>query len=195
MDITLGLIILLNPRRSVLLFLTFWGLWTALMRPLAGQGWWELLERGGNYGVPFAFLMLSGWGRTAGDWFGRIREQAATEVTIENLKLILRISTALLLIGHGGFGAFMHKEMLLDHYASIGISDALLNPQSFGIMLGWFEIILGVAVLIKPLRSLLLFIFFWKIGTELLYPISAPLFSSSSKGQAVTPLPLGSLSL
>ena len=175
MDIGLGLMILITPRRSVILWLAIWGLWTALLRPLAGQGWWELLERGGNYGVPFAFLILSGWGRTTGDWFGRIREQVANEVTIENLKLILRVSIALLLIGHGGFGAFMHKQLLLDHYASIGITDSLVNPEALGIILGWFEITLGMAVLIKPFRALLIVIFFWKVATELLYPISGTL--------------------
>src|SRR5262245_48677538 len=42
----------------VLLHLTVWGLWTAALRPLAGEAVWEFFERAGNYGVSLAFLAL-----------------------------------------------------------------------------------------------------------------------------------------
>src|SRR5439155_2000582 len=62
MDITMGVLTLVSHRRGVLAWAVFWGFWTALLRPLAGQGIWELLERAGNYGVPLAMLYMSGWG-------------------------------------------------------------------------------------------------------------------------------------
>ncbi len=58
-DITMALIILLRPMRFVLVWMFVWAVWTALLRPLAGMGWWEFLERAGNYGAPFAYLCLS----------------------------------------------------------------------------------------------------------------------------------------
>jgi len=60
MDVSLGLTMAVVPLRIVLLHLTVWGLWTAALRPLAGDSVWELVERAGNYGVPLAFLVLAG---------------------------------------------------------------------------------------------------------------------------------------
>ena len=54
-DITLGIITLLSPRRSILLYISGWGLWTAMLRPLSGEPAWEAVERAANYGVPLAF--------------------------------------------------------------------------------------------------------------------------------------------
>jgi hypothetical protein len=39
---------------------------------------------------------------------------------------------------------------------------------------GWCEVIMGVMVLIKPSGSFLIFVLIWKIGTELLRPLSRP---------------------
>ena len=38
MDITLGILILFWPMRAPLAFMAFWGLFTATLRPLAGEG-------------------------------------------------------------------------------------------------------------------------------------------------------------
>ena len=57
-DITLGLLVLLKPIRLVLLYMAVWGLWTALLRPLAGEAVWELVERAPNYLIPAALLYL-----------------------------------------------------------------------------------------------------------------------------------------
>src|SRR3990172_760856 len=59
-DLLLAAIGLVSPRPVVLLWMTIWCTWTALLRPLAGQGWWEFFERAGNYGVPLAFVLLHG---------------------------------------------------------------------------------------------------------------------------------------
>jgi hypothetical protein len=59
-DIFLGFLVLLKPVRAALLYLTVWGLWTALLRPLSGEPVWETLERAPNALVPAALLCLRG---------------------------------------------------------------------------------------------------------------------------------------
>ena len=59
-DIFLGILVLLKPLRVVLLYMALWGFWTALLRPLAGEPLWELIERAPNYLVPLALLYLRG---------------------------------------------------------------------------------------------------------------------------------------
>jgi hypothetical protein len=49
--------------------MVFWGFQTACLRPLGGEPVWEFLERGGNFGVPLALLVLMGAGRSLADWF------------------------------------------------------------------------------------------------------------------------------
>ena len=71
-DILLGLTLLVYPTLAVFAWLVFWGLFTALLRPLSGEPVAEFFERAGNYGAPSsfvrwclrlaAFLLLAGHG-------------------------------------------------------------------------------------------------------------------------------------
>jgi hypothetical protein len=63
-DIFLGFLVLLRPVRGALLYMSIWGLWTALLRPLSGEPFWETIERAPNYLVPFALLYLRGLPRS-----------------------------------------------------------------------------------------------------------------------------------
>src|SRR5471032_209570 len=47
-DVTMAVTVLFCPMRAVILYMGFWGLWTALLRPLAGEPAWEAVERAGN---------------------------------------------------------------------------------------------------------------------------------------------------
>jgi hypothetical protein len=175
MDIMLGIFTLLSPCRAVLLYGVVWCFFTALLRPLAGQGVWETLERAGNYGVPLAFLAMVGWGRSWREWFQPIspREPSVlSEATLGRLTMILRLTTGLLLIGHGGFGAFMHKGVLTQMYTSVGLGSLPMGAAGLTEAIGWFELTLGVAVLVRPIARLLLFIVCWKVATEMLYPMT-----------------------
>ena len=68
-DITLGLLVgLVRPARALLLYMTFWGLLTATLRPLAGEPVWEFVERAPNWAIPLAFLCLRGFGRSRQEW-------------------------------------------------------------------------------------------------------------------------------
>ncbi len=53
-DVLLALSILVKPVRPVLLWMTFWGFWTALVRPLVGMPIWDFIERWANWAAPLA---------------------------------------------------------------------------------------------------------------------------------------------
>jgi len=185
-DITMAIFVLLSPCRIVLAWMSVWALFTSLLRPMAGQGYWEVIERAGNYGIPLAFLVMSGWARSWREWFEPILPRPSIEpnqARMAHVAIVLRITTGLLLIGHGGYGAFMHKQMLADQYASVGLSGV---PGGLGTLvsgIGWFDMFLGAAVLVAPLPALLLFIFAWKVATEMLYPVSgAPFWEFIERG-------------
>lgn len=70
MDLLLGLLVLVKPIPIALLWMTFWGFWTALLRPLAGEPIWDFVERFANIGAPLALLLLTaGWPKKLKDWF------------------------------------------------------------------------------------------------------------------------------
>lgn len=68
MDIALALLILIKPVRIALLWMVFWGFWTALIRPLVGMPVWDFVERWANWGAPLALLLLIGWPKQWRDW-------------------------------------------------------------------------------------------------------------------------------
>ena len=165
-DITLGAVVLLSPFRALLAHLILWTIFTAVLRPAAGMGWWEFLERGGNYGPPIALFVLAS--EHTRRWFARIEPRDSSQETLGRVAWILRASIAFLLIGHGGFALFQEKAALIQHWRSIGIP----ANRTFLHFLGAGEIVAGVAVLLRPARSLLVAVALWKIANELLYPVS-----------------------
>lgn len=182
-DVTMGLLTLFRPMRAVILYGAVWGLWTALLRPLSGEATWEALERAGNYGVPLAFLLWSGWPRRASEWLQAIDPRRASAGALETVGLVLRVSLALLLIGHGGFGAFMQKGMLVKQWASVGVHALPLGGVPVVPAAGWLDIALGLGVLVHPAAWLLALIAIWKVSCELLYPISgAPIWEFVERG-------------
>ena len=181
-DISVGIITLLSPRRAVLLYATLWGFWTALLRPLAGEPVWETIERAGNYGVPLAFLLAT----QSKGWFSPLQLRPLVSALTSRLAWILRITTSALLIGHGALGAVTQKTILQHHLAAIGLAHVPITAT------GGFEIALGLAVLLHSSGSLLLFVAAWKIITESFYPISgAPFWEFIERGGSyVAPLAL-----
>lgn len=59
LDLVVALIVLVKPMRPVLLWATFWGFWTALVRPLVGQSWLDFIERFANWAAPLALYFLT----------------------------------------------------------------------------------------------------------------------------------------
>src|SRR5205085_10557363 len=89
----------------------------------------------------------------------------------QRLQWILRLSVAMLLIGHGGIGVFNHPGWA-SYFHLFGIGKATVQADSLITIVGWCEIGLGLAVLVKPFRGLLLTVLMWKVFSELLRPIA-----------------------
>jgi hypothetical protein len=173
MDICLGIVALLAPFRALLLYMGIWGCFTALLRPAAGEGIWEFIERSYNYGIPLALLYLHGPTASLKDWFRSL--DTTPEVSPERsrkLLCILRAIIALMLIGHGALGPFWDKKGLLALYKGAGLNAFGVPLESLRAGIGFFEIGLGVAALYTRSFGFFVFIFVWKLGSELLYPAS-----------------------
>ncbi|HEY4205720.1 MAG TPA: hypothetical protein VGM31_02865 [Puia sp.] len=158
-DVFLGILMLIRPIRAIAGWLVCWGLITAALRPLSGEPFAELIERGGNFGAPLAFLLLS----AGTGWWKRVRPQESGR--LNQVAVCLRIAGFLLLIGHGWLN-LIEKKGLIDQYARLGFT----HPENVALWAGIFEVAAGFSLLIRPLRTLLLVLIIWKIGTELFYP-------------------------
>lgn len=185
-DILVGIIALVSPRPLVLVYGAVWAAWTALLRPLAGESFFETLERAGNYGVPIAFLILAAVSaRPTLRWLKEIEIPELTPERRRAVHVALRASVATLLVGHGGL-AFLGKPLLATHAAAVGL------PEGSLALVGAFEIGLGAAVVVKPAPGLLLGIVGWKLATEALFPFTgAPFWELVERaGSYVAPLAL-----
>jgi hypothetical protein len=165
-DITLGVLTLFRPTRAVLLYMAFWGLLTASIRPLAGEPIWEFVERVPNWAVPLVFLGVMSHGRSGLAWPVRGR------VTLGRTQRswLLRLAVAGALVGHGAYGAILSKPSWLDYFAVMGISAPTVAANSLLRIVGGAEILMGVGVLLFPAPALLVLLLAWKIITELLRP-------------------------
>ena len=162
-DVTVGMMVLFAPRRVALGYMTVWALWTALLRPLSGEPFFETMERAGNYGVPLALLLMSGWPREWRSWFGSVEPLTVTADRWRLVGRILQITTVLLLVGHGALGAITGKAMFATHYAAAGL------PAGLTASIGWFELVLAAVIAARPFVPVLLFACIWKLATESLF--------------------------
>ncbi len=188
-DVIAGMAVLFAPRGLPLVYMAVWAVWTALLRPLAGESFFETVERAGNYGVPFALLILAGFPRSIRDLFEPMMSPLTDDRVLERVAVVLKWSTVLLLFGHGALGAFTGKGMLDQHYASIG-----LQPGTTALV-GWFEIAIAVAIAVRPFVGLLIFVAVWKFATESLFIVAgAPMWELVERaGSIAAPLALGAL--
>ena len=67
-EIALGLLVLARPAPALLLFVVAWKLATELLRPLAGEPWWEVVERWSNYTAPLVLFYVRGWPDSLKEW-------------------------------------------------------------------------------------------------------------------------------
>ena len=169
-DILIGILCLLAPRPAFLGYAAGWAVWTALLRPLSGESLFETLERAGNYGVPIAFLIFAGVGaKPTIQWLRTIEIPRLGAADRRDIMLALRVTTATLLLGHGGL-ALQSKPLLVSHVQALGL------PGQAVLVMGAFEVALAIAVAARPAAPLLLVILFWKLGTEALFPFTGAPF-------------------
>jgi len=180
MDITIGLVCLLSPRRFLLLYMVLWTMWTAALRPLTGESVWEFVERAGNYGVPLSFLLAVGLG--AGRlWFTRIQSGDFVNLRGPSVVPILRLTTILLLLGHGMLAVTGGNAIVVEHLSSIGASAVMAQ------VLGGFEIGVACALMFQATPTFLIAVSAWKLGTELLFVVAgAPFWEVIERGGSYT---------
>ena len=191
-EICLGLLTLFRPLPAVLLWMAFWGFQIACLRPLSGEPIWELLERAGTFGLPLALLWSGGWPRSPREWFSPVRPAPLSAQRAQQMSWILRVTTAALLIGHGAFGAFMHRPEWVSYFATIGMGQDAVHRLSLADIAGWFEVGLGVAILAWPWGGLVLLACALKLGTECLRALAgAPMWEFIARsGSYAAPLAL-----
>lgn len=178
-DITMGYLVLLRPTRLALYYTAIWGVFTALLRPLAGMSFFETLERAGNYGPSIA-LLLGGAGAVL---LARPElYDLSVEANFRRMRQVLVITTALLLVGHGGL-ALAAKPQLVQHWHSIGLVELDAAGQSFTRTIGMAELAAAALLLVWPTRALCLAIFSWKVATEMLFlTAGAPIWEFVERG-------------
>jgi hypothetical protein len=188
-DVTAGMAVLFAPRALPLVYMSVWALWTALLRPLAGESVFEAVERAGNYGVPFALLFMTGVPRSLRDLAKLVDAPVRNALTLSGVARILKWSAVMLLAGHGALGALTGKATLVAHYASIGL------PTGTMAFVGWFEIGLAIVIALRPAVGLLLFVAAWKLATESLFVVTgAPVWELVERaGSVAAPLALAAL--
>jgi hypothetical protein len=70
-----------------------------------------------------------------------------------------------------------------NYFGVLGIGSTTVQSASLIPLVGWFEVALGAAVLVRPAWSLVLFVFAWKLGTELLrVPAGEPIWEVVERG-------------
>lgn len=188
-DVLTGMAVLFAPRAGVLLYMSVWAIWTALLRPLSGDSVFEFLERAGNYGVPFALLLLTAWPLSRRRLVAR-SDSATIDVSASlNVQRVLKWTTVLMLAGHGALGAVTDKALLTSHYAAIGLGADTTS------MVGWFELAVAACIAVRPAVGLLLFVAVWKVSTESLFVVAgAPIWELVERmGSIVAPTALAAL--
>ena len=188
-DVTAGMWVLFAPRGLPLVYMSVWALWTALLRPLSGDSVFEAVERAGNYAVPFALVLLTAMPTRLRGLATLLGRPAQTSDVFRRVMTTLKWTTALLLAGHGALGAINGKAMLSTHYATIGL------PPTTTALVGWFEIALAIAVLVRPAVGLLLFVGAWKLATESLFVVAgAPIWEFVERaGSYAAPIALAAM--
>ncbi|MBI4599871.1 hypothetical protein HY732_03025 [Candidatus Uhrbacteria bacterium] len=87
----------------------------------------------------------------------------------KTLSWVLRIAVAGEFIGHGMF-ALQGKKQWIEWFANFGVSDPSLATQLL-FLIGIIDLCVGISVLIRPMRFVLLWAVFWGFWTALLRPL------------------------
>ena len=188
-DILMAILLLRGSNRAILIWMFLWALWTAILRPLSGNlekveidgEWvvqlatdsmrvakmqtWEFWERAGNWGPPFMLLVMGDLSPLlARIYFSIIKSRnSRNQLSIRSF-FLCKTCLALLLIGHAGFGFAVEKQMLINHWQSIGV-----DARNFITKVGYGEFALGLLIFLAPVKPLIFIALIWKLFTEFLY--------------------------
>lgn len=92
----------------------------------------------------------------------------------QKLHYVLRLAVAMCFIGHGAFG-IITKPIWANYFAVFGIG----HDMAFRLMpiLGSVDVVLGIIVLAKPIRAIVLWLLIWGLVTAALRPLSGEPFA------------------
>jgi len=191
LDVTLGILAILRPMRLTILYMTCWGLWTALLRPLSGESGWETVERAPNYLVPFSLLLVMGL-----PWSWRSLLQLERSAMIPSsmpavaplptaslpimsasgacaLQWCLRSATCGAFVGHGAYGLILRKAGWTPVFLHLGITTDTVQADHLVAAAGAVEIVLGLLALAVPGTALLILLATCKLSVECIwYPMN-----------------------
>ena len=155
-----------------------WAVWTALLRPLAGESMWESVERQGiTASRPLCFAAIAP--ASVKKLIIPSRFRPLTPEILDRTRVVLSVVVALLLVGHGALG-LEGKPGLVANYAAVLPTGAAAIATPLD---GALEIVLALAVLRWPSRSLALFIALWKLATESLFLVAGqPIWELVERG-------------
>lgn len=178
-DVTLGYLVLLRPTRVILMYTAFWGIFTGLLRPLAGMTFFETIERAGNYGPSLALLL----GTAGAAVLSRVPVyDLAVDRHYDRMKTVLVLTTSLLLVGHGAL-SLNAKPLLVGHWEYLELSAGMTRTTALVRALGVLEIGAGLLLVVWPTRLLCIAILSWKLFTEMLFVVSgAPFWEVVERG-------------
>ena len=104
-------------------------------------------------------------------------------MTSLKLEWLLRLAVAGAFVGHGAYGAVLGKPAWFGYLAVLGVSQAVVASNALMTLIGGFEIGLGLLALVAPLPPLLIFMFVWKVLSELLrLPAGEPYWEFVERG-------------
>jgi hypothetical protein len=130
-DIILGILALVLPTRAGLLYMGCWGFFAASLRPLAGEGWWEFLERSYNFGVPLLMPWVHSVGTRSPSWFTVMTEMPRSTVArAQTAQLVLRV-------GHPFERHFRDVHVLLQHSSKSSARYGSAGRLMFGLENDW----------------------------------------------------------
>src|SRR6201996_8777155 len=94
--------------------------------------------------------------------------------TSQKLHYILRLAVAMCFIGHGAFG-IITKPIWVNYFAVFGIG----HDMAYTLMpiLGSVDILLGLIMLVYPIRAIAIWLVIWGVVTASLRPLSGEPFA------------------
>lgn len=159
-DIVLAILVLFRPVPAVFLWMGCWGFFTALLRPMAGQGWLEFFERSYNYGLPwFAFYMATSFGSKS-DGLGTLWKPWPLQITKNYSVQTLRLIAFSALFSHSLLMLFFKTEKW-QHYYNMSV----LGSSGFATV-GIIELLMSISILFVRSRGILWSILIFKILLE-----------------------------
>jgi len=154
-DVVLGVLALVAPMRGPLLYMAFWGFFTALLRPLSGESGWEFVERTYNFGVPALAFVLLGAGTPRPGWFTVLRDAPPpAPATLDRTRLALRTIMVAMLAGHG--------------FITLERAPGLAGGQA-SVVIAAIDFVLAAGCARLSAIPFFAAVFAWKLGSEFLH--------------------------